>query len=143
MLLSTRSPMRILKIVSPSSNMRFSSSPHGQPHNMLQVGGGDLNTQVNAFRGVSGRYSKGERHADKERARIIYGFLGVNAVSLENTFHPGGFTRFPTTGRADSRPSQIDFFIASTRFRSKPLDPRTSLQTALVTTKKCAMPLLH
>ena len=93
----------------------------GSKNNMLQIGGGDLNTQVGPLRNLIGRFAKGERQADKERARAIYGFLSVSALSLVNSFFPGGFTRFPVTGRAEAKPSQIDFFLKSNRIWAKPL----------------------
>ena len=88
---------------------------------MLQIGGGDFNIQVGPLRGLIGKFAKGERQADKERARILYGFLSTTALSLVNSFYPGGYTRFPLTGRADAKPSQIDFFLKSSRIWAKPL----------------------
>ena len=99
----------------------FDDLSKGSKNNMLQIGGGDLNTQVGPLRNLIGRFAKGERQADKERARAIYGFLSASALSLVNSFFPGGFTRFPVTGRAEAKPSQIDFFLKSQRVWAKPL----------------------
>ena len=52
---------------------------------------------------------------------LVCGFLGATDAILVNTFFPCGFTRFPCTGRADSRPSQLDFFISSPQLCAKPL----------------------
>ena len=35
-----------------------------------------------------GRFAKGERHSDKERARCVYGFLSTNAANLVTTYFP-------------------------------------------------------
>ena len=42
---------------------------YGKAKRLLHIGGGDLNTQVSPIKGVIGRFAKGERQSDRERAR--------------------------------------------------------------------------
>ena len=59
------------------------------------IGGVDFNCQLGQCRGVTGRYCKGERLGEAERAREIYGFLAERGLRVANTFLDVGFTRFP------------------------------------------------
>ena len=50
------------------------------------IGGVDFKCQLGFCRGVTGRYSKGERPGEAERARELYGFLAKQGLRVVNTF---------------------------------------------------------
>ena len=77
------------------------------------IGGVDFNCQLGTCRGVTGRYCKGERPGEAERAREIYGFLAERCLRVANTFLDVGFTRFPPSDLLGHAPSQIDGIVVS------------------------------
>ena len=76
------------------------------------IGGADFNCQWGECRDLTGRFSKGERVGETERAREIYGFLASQGMRIANSFVDLGFTRFPPDS-LDQRPSQIDGICVS------------------------------
>ena len=77
------------------------------------IGGVDCNCQLGTCRGVTGRFCKGERPGEAERAREIYGFLAERVLRVANTFLDVGFTRFPPSDLLGHAPSQIDGIVIS------------------------------
>ena len=71
------------------------------------------NASWGACRGVTGRYCKGERPGEAERAREIHGFLAERGLRVVNTFLDVGFTCFPPSELLGHAPSQIDGIVAS------------------------------